>query len=1042
MNRKRFYLIAILIVPLLFVWFTNRGAAAPGDKTGQEASSDAVTVERMVDAVAPATVGQVMMGQTMTNEVEPNGTTATANPLTGSAGVVEGNVYPNADEDFFAITAAAGDKLYVSTMTSFSANASSDSQLYVLASDGTTQLEFDDDSGVFGGLSSSIGGVTLPTAGTYYIRLNHFSATNQLRPYRMYYRLQTGTPTAEVEPNDSSATAQPLPASGWILGSTSSTTDQDWYSFTLNAGDTIYANLDNDPERDTVEWNPQLGVAIFGGFILTINDAGTTGEPDSEAHFMTATTAGTYYVRVNLPTGGTTFGTYSLSVGVIPAAAQSNCTTYTSTNVPQTIPTGPGQVSSTITVPGNPRIADLDVSINLTHTLMVDLDAHLVSPAGNDNGLFTDVGTTAVNPALQTMNLRIDDEAGIPLATYTVVDGMTNAPELAYRLGWFDGEDAGGTWTLVLRDDATNNGGRLLNWSITVCEPAPVPTCTGNSLPVVVYSSDFEANDGGFTHSGTADEWERGLPTFAPITTCNSGTNCWKTDLDNTYNASSTQDLLSPNINLTGLTGPVVFSWAQRYQMENASFDHAFVDVQQVGGATPTRLFEWLDATMTNTVGNPNTTVQESAGWGVFNQDISSYAGQNIEARFHLDGDTGGHYAGLAIDDVTVTACQPVAPAITVDKTVGTDPMTCASTGNISVWEGTAVTYCYTVQNTGDITLTNHMVVDSELGTLLSNLSYSLIPGATAYFTATTTPAATVTNIVTWTASISGTQISAVANDNATVTVIPYQPAVVVTKTVGTDPTACATTDAITVPAGSVVYYCYQVENTGNITFTNHTVVDSVMGPLATNLPYDLTPGATYWFTDDYTIAQTSVTNVVTWTASISGTQLSAEGNDSATVTVIPLQPAIVVTKTVGTDPTTCATTDAITVPAGSVVYYCYQVENTGNVTFTTHTVVDSVMGPLATNLPYELAPGVTYWFTDDYTIDQTAVTNVVTWTAFTALGQNVSGTDSATVTIQPTDVTLTDIGGQVGAGQTVVMVLAVAIMVFTLSYRRFFIRR
>ena len=67
MNRKRFYLIAILIVPLLFVWFTNRGAAAPGDKTGQEASSDAVTVERMVDAVAPATVGQVMMGQTRTN---------------------------------------------------------------------------------------------------------------------------------------------------------------------------------------------------------------------------------------------------------------------------------------------------------------------------------------------------------------------------------------------------------------------------------------------------------------------------------------------------------------------------------------------------------------------------------------------------------------------------------------------------------------------------------------------------------------------------------------------------------------------------------------------------------------------------------------------------------------------------------------------------------------------------------------------------------------------------------------------------------------
>ena len=372
MKKQRFYFLAFLIVPLLLILLTSLGAADSGNKEAPENGPSDVAVEYVGDAAATVLpAGRVMMAQTMTNEVEPNNTTGTANALAGSAGVILGNVYPNADEDFFAITAAAGDKLYVSTMTSFSANASSDSQLYVLASDGTTQLEFDDDNGALGGLSSTIGGVTLPTAGTYYVRLKHFSATNQLRPYRLYYRLQTGTPTAEVEPNDSNGTAQPLPASGWIAGSTSGTTDQDWYSVALNAGDTLYANLDMDPERDTVEWNGQLAVGIFGGFILSINDAGT-GTPDSEAHFMTATTAGTYFVRVNLPTGGTTFGTYTLSVGVIPAAAQGNCTTYTSTNVPQAIPTGPSQVSSTITVPGNPRIADLDVTINLTHITGTD----------------------------------------------------------------------------------------------------------------------------------------------------------------------------------------------------------------------------------------------------------------------------------------------------------------------------------------------------------------------------------------------------------------------------------------------------------------------------------------------------------------------------------------------------------------------------------------------------------------------------------------------------------------------------------------------
>ena len=57
-------------------------------------------------------------------------------------------------------------------------------------------------------------------------------------------------------------------------------------------------------------------------------------------------------------------------------------------------------------------------------------------------------------------------------------------------------------------------------------------------------------------------------------------------------------------------------TWAQRYQMESANFDHMSVDLQQVGGATPVRLFEWLDATMTDVPGNPVVNIGASAGWG------------------------------------------------------------------------------------------------------------------------------------------------------------------------------------------------------------------------------------------------------------------------------------------------------------------------------------------------------------------------------------------------------------------------------------------
>ena len=388
---------------------------------------------------------------------------------------------------------------------------------------------------------------------------------------------------------------------------------------------------------------------------------------------------------------------------------------------------------------------------------MTDVDVHLRSPAGNDNGLFTDIGAAA-QPG---MNLTLDDEAAIPIGVFTIVSGIAFQPENAYRLDWFDGEDAGGTWTLDVRDDTNNaSGGNLTAWSLRICEAPPVPACGPGFQPVTVYSSDFEVDDGGFTHSGTADEWERGLPSFVPITTCNSGSNCWKTDLDNTYEFSSIQDLLSPPINLAGLTGPVVVSWAQRYHIESANWDHFNVTAREVGNPTnAVNLFEWTGATMNSSVGTPPVTINESAGWGVFNRTASSLAGANTELVFHLDSDTSVNLTGAAIDDVSVIACEPVpVPSITLFKTVGLTAGVCGVDETLTVPFGTPVTYCYTVINTGGVTLNYHTVVDDQLGTVLDNFAYPLLPGNGAYFTVDNVVlGGTTTNNATWTASESVT---------------------------------------------------------------------------------------------------------------------------------------------------------------------------------------------------------------------------------------------------------------------------------------------
>ena len=116
-------------------------------------------------------------------------------------------------------------------------------------------------------------------------------------------------------------------------------------------------------------------------------------------------------------------------------------------------------------------------------------------------------------------------------------------------------------------------------------------------------------------------------------------------------------------------------------------------------------------------------------------------------------------------------------------------------------------------------------------------------------------------------------------------------------------------------------------------------------------------------------------------------------GNGTAQV-IVPVQlvvvdvpvPAIELNKTVGTTAGVCATTDSVTVTAGTQVYYCYQVENTGEVTLNYHDLVDSELGVLANDLPYVLAPGA---FSPEVIVPATpmaTVTNVGTWTAYSSL--------------------------------------------------------
>ena len=1001
------FLHRIVLLVLLFSGSAQPGQAqeaAPGVQAGQAASTAEFSSRQNADAVnsavepvqglfpagvsrlpgapgAPADIGYVY-------EVEPNNTFGEATPLGGTDVVARGYVFPAADEDFFSFQGNAGDRVYIATQTAFASSTGGDSFLELLDTDGVTVLESDDNDGDKGANSSTISGRELPASGVFYVKVRHPTGGDQVRPYDLYLRLQTGSPTAEAEPNDIQVEATPLPASGWITGTAASLADVDLFSLALNAGDTVYINLDLDPERDGVTGNGRVGLGNFKNTMLLADDGSVTS-PNGEAFFFTIQESDIYYVYVGYLASP---ASYHLSVSIHPAAPTGACITYTSTDVPKTIPTGPDLVSSVINIPGNPRVSDVNVSLNLTHTFMSDLDVHLVSPGGNDNGLFSDIGNVTPASSNIFMNVGIDDEAGLPLDSFLILYRWIGQPEQRYRLDWFDGIDAGGTWTLNIYDDTPGDGGVLSSWSITLCEPPPLPACAPGYTPITVYSSDFESDNGGFTHSGTADEWERGLPGFAPITSCASGVNCWKTDLDNTYDASSSQDLFSPAIDLSGLSAPVYVTWMQKYQMENAGFDVAFAEVRQSGGGGERKLWEWLGPTMLDTVGSPFTNIQESAGWGRFYHDISSYAGGQIDLHYHLASDSSVNLGGYAVDDVSVTGCVPI--SIDVVKTVGVDSSTCAAGSAIAVAPGTRVYYCYTVRNTGAVELATHDLFDDQLGPLLTAFPYSVMPGDTAFLTASVVITADTTNLAAWTAYSSS---MVTATDTATATVTMLGPALEMTKTVGLDSSVCASGSSISAPSGATVYYCYTVKNIGTIDLVTHDLVDDQIGSVLNAFPYLLSPGATVFITASAVIT-TDTTNIATWTGHTSGAA-QASDTDSATVTI--LKPAIDLVKTVGLDASTCAAAASLNVDYGTQVTYCYSVKNTGTLALVTHDLVDDQLGTLLSSFPYTLTPGSSTYYTQSAVI-LTDTTNTAVWTAKTSGGLSAADTAGATVTLNP----------------------------------------
>ncbi|MFA9229627.1 MAG: beta strand repeat-containing protein [Microgenomates group bacterium] len=406
-------------------------------------------------------------------------------------------------------------------------------------------------------------------------------------------------------------------------------------------------------------------------------------------------------------------------------------------------------------------------------------------------------------------------------------------------------------------------------------------------------------------------------------------------------------------------------------------------------------------------------TLTYTADYPITQADIDAYGVTNTATA------TGTPPAGPDVTDLSGTSLTNDTPTNVVLPTVASITLIKASTTarfSSPVAVGDLIDYTFTVQNTGNLTLSTVTLTDTLPGIVISGGPISsLAPGTVDTGTFTAQYALTQADIdageVVNTATVhgnppTGPEVNDVSgtdatNDIATVTTVPQSPSIALVKL---DDASGLSSPAV---AGDQITYNFIVTNNGNVTLNNVTLTDDLVGIVLTGAPIaSLAPGAqdSTTFAATYTLTQADVdAGEVVNTALITGTPLvgpdvtddagTAVNNDLPVITDLTASPRIRLLKT--------ADLSALANPpqVGDMISYAFTVRNSGNVTLTGVTLTDPLLGanvlggPIAT-----LAPGISdsTTFTATYAltqadIDAGTVLNQATTTGTDPNGTNVS---------------------------------------------------
>ncbi len=288
----------------------------------------------------------------------------------------------------------------------------------------------------------------------------------------------SGTIRLDVDDDDSIQDSGSLPLGGAGIGNGDFTGGEvytiDKTAPTISIGAPMPANVQSGSASFLVTYSGANSVTLAPGdvsmnVIGTVSaTVGVSGSGTTERTVTLSGITGSGFVMIDIAAGTASDAGSNLADAAGPSAelrvSPFGSTLNRGSDFPKSLADN-GTTTSTITIlPAGAvvDITDVEVTVDITHTNVADLDVFLTSPTGTIVELFTDVGGSGNDFA----NTTLDDEAASPITGGAAPFTGVFRPEGA--LSDFLAESSIGTWTLTITDDTPGNTGTLNVWHVVI----------------------------------------------------------------------------------------------------------------------------------------------------------------------------------------------------------------------------------------------------------------------------------------------------------------------------------------------------------------------------------------------------------------------------------------------------------------------------------------------------------------------------------------------------------------------------------------------